>query len=293
MPLSLRLMQIGFCGLGRMGAAMARHVLDAGHDLTVWNRSPGKAADLVAAGATEAATPAEAARGADAVVLMLTGPAAVREVLFDPDGVDSGAEEGTLIVDATTIGPSAARAIAAELAERGLRYVDAPVFGTVGPAREGTLTVMASGSPADYAEAELLLHCWGEPSRVRRVGEVGAASALKLVANSALGVAASGLGEALRLASALGVPREAALAALGAGPYGWMLQYKQHMIAEGDYSDAAFSLDLMAKDLDLAVTEAQDSLPVVAAALDNARSASAEGRGEDDFASVIGWLAEG
>jgi 3-hydroxyisobutyrate dehydrogenase len=286
-------MQIGFCGLGRMGAAMARHVLEAGHELAVWNRSPGKAGDLLAAGATEAASPAEAARGADAVVLMLTGPAAVREVLFDPEGVDSGAEEGTLIIDASTIGPSEARSIAAELAERGLRYVDAPVFGTVGPAWEGTLTVVAGGSERDYAEAEPLLHCWGEPSRVRRLGEVGSASALKLVVNTALGVSASGLGEALKLAQALDVPRAAALAALGAGPYGSILQYKQHMISEADYSDTAFSLDLMVKDLDLALTESRRDLPVIAAALGDTRGAAQAGHGGDDFAAVIGWLTHG
>ncbi len=275
-----------------MGAAMARHVLDGGHELVVWNRSPGRAEDLVAAGATEAASPAQAARGADVVVLMLTGPAAVREVLFDPDGVDSGAEEGTLVLDCTTIGPTAARAIAAELAERGLRYLDAPVFGTVGPAREGTLTVVASGREEDYAEAEPLLRCWGEPSRVRRIGDLGAASALKLVVNTALGVHASGLGEALRLARALGVAREEAMTALGTGPYGWILGYKRHMIDEADYSDTAFSLDLMAKDLDLAVTEAEPELPVIAAALGNIRGACAAGRGGEDFAAVIGWLAD-
>lgn len=285
-------MQIGFCGLGRMGAAMAQHVLDTGHEVTVWNRTPHRAEDLVAAGASEAPTPAEAARGARVVVLMLTGPAAVREVLFDPDGVDSGAEPGALIIDASTIGPSAARSISAELAERGLRYLDAPVFGSVGPAREGTLTVVASGAEADYAEAEPLLHCWGEPSRVRRVGEVGSASALKLVVNSALGVLASGLGEALRLAEALDVPREAAMSALGSGPYGWILQQKQHLIAGGDYSEVAFSLDLMAKDLDLAVTEAVRDLPVLAAALSHAQAASRAGHGAEDYAAVIGWLAE-
>lgn len=284
-------MRIGFCGLGRMGAAMARHVLEAGHELTVWNRSPGKAADLVAAGATEAASPAEAARDADVVVLMLTGPAVVREVLFDPDGVDSGAPEGSLILDCTTVGPSAAREIAAECADRRLRYVDAPVFGTVGPAREGTLTVVAGGSEADYAQAEPLLHCWGEPSRVRRVGEVGSASALKLVVNSALGVVATGLGEALRLAAEIGVPRDAALSALSAGPYGWTLQQKRHMIEAGDYTDTAFALDLMAKDLDLAVAEAGRELSVVAAALGDVRAAVRSGAGQQDYAAVVGWLA--
>lgn len=270
---------------------MARHVLDAGHELRVWNRSPGKADDLVASGAVAAATPAAAASGAQAVVLMLSDPDAVRDVLFGSGGVVTGADRGTLVIDSSTIGPSAARTVAAALDARGLSYVDAPVFGTVGPARDGTLRVVVGGSEVDYAAAEPLLHCWGAPDAVRRIGEVGTASALKIVGNSALGVVASGLGEALRLATTLGAPREAVLATLRRGPYGWTLEQKEPMLADGDYGAATFSLDLMAKDLRLAVEEGGAELPTIAAAAGNARAAAAAGHGADDYAAVIGWLA--
>ena len=109
-------MKIAFCGMGRMGRAMARHLLDAGHDLTVWNRTPGRAGELVSVGAHEASSPAEAWAGADAVVLMLFGPDAVREVLFGDDGVVAGSLSGALVIDSTTIGPAAAREFGAALA---------------------------------------------------------------------------------------------------------------------------------------------------------------------------------
>jgi 3-hydroxyisobutyrate dehydrogenase-like beta-hydroxyacid dehydrogenase len=286
-------MNVAFLGLGRMGAAMARHVLDAGHSLTVWNRSAGKAGELVAAGAKEAATPAEAARDADVVVLMLFGPDSVREVLLGEDGVVQTAREGTLVVDATTIGPEATREIADAVAQRGLRYLDAPVAGTVGPAREGTLGVFAGGADDDVAQARPLLEAWGDPQKVLHLGPVGAGSALKLVVNLALGITAEGVGEALALADDLGVDRGAALKALGSGPFGWFLNQKGSMVESGSYSPTAFSLDLAAKDVDLAVSSARRELPASAAALAQLRAASQAGRGDDDYASLVGFLLEG
>lgn len=286
-------MDVAFLGLGRMGAAMARHVIDAGHSLTVWNRSPGKAGELVAAGAKEAATPAEAARDADVVVLMLFGPDSVREVLLGDDGVVQGAREGALVVDATTIGPAATRELADAVAQHGLRYLDAPVAGTVGPAKEGTLGVFVGGADDDVARARPLLEAWGDPQKVLHLGPVGSGSALKLVVNLALGITAEGVGEALRLAQDLGVDRGSALKALGAGPFGWFLNQKGAMVESGSYSPTAFSLDLAAKDVDLAVTSARRELPASAAALAQLRAASAAGRGDDDYASLVGFLLEG
>ncbi len=209
--------RVAFLGLGRMGVAMAAHLTASGHELTVWNRTPGRAEPLVAAGAREAPTPAEAASDVDVVVLMLTGPDAVREVLFGEAGVAAGARSGTLVVDSSTIGPAAAREVARRLEEHGLRYVDAPVAGSVGPATQGTLGVLAGGAPDDVEEARPLLEAWGDPERVVHVGPVGAGSGLKLAVNLVMGVLAEGLGEALRLVRELGVDRSTALRALGAG----------------------------------------------------------------------------
>jgi 3-hydroxyisobutyrate dehydrogenase-like beta-hydroxyacid dehydrogenase len=280
-------MRVAFLGLGRMGVAMARHVLDAGHELVVWNRTPGKAGDLVSAGATEAASPKAAADGADAVVLMLFGPDSVREVL--PQVL----REGLLVIDSTTIGPDAAREFGKLATEAGARYVDAPVAGSIGPATEGTLGVLAGCDDADWPDAEKLLHLWGDPAKVRRVGAVGSGSALKLVVNQGIGVLAAGLGETLRLSTELGLDRGLVLDVLGAGAYGWTLNQKRSMLEASDYSGTQFSVDLLAKDLDLAVHAARDAeLEVTRAVLDAARKTIDAGHAGEDYAAIIGHLAD-
>ncbi len=284
-------MNVAFLGLGRMGAAMARHVLDAGHDLRVWNRTPDKATDLVDAGATAAASPADAARGAEIVVVMLADPDAVRQVLLGPDGVTEGAATGTLVIDASTIGPAAAKEVGAALHERGLRYVDAPVLGSVAPARDGTLAVFAGGSEADYGDAEPLLRLWGDPAKVARVGEVGAASAVKLVINLTIAVATAGVGEALRLAADLGVDRQIALDALAAGPLGATVGSKRTMLEEEEYAPVGFSLDLLDKDLGLVVEAAHGDLPVTESVRAAVQEAVTAGHGDDDYAALAGYLA--
>ena len=283
-------MDVAFLGLGRMGQAMARHVLTGGHALTVWNRSPGKAADLVAAGATEAKSVGEAVAEADAVVLMLFGPDSVRAVL--PEVLDA-ARSGVLVVDATTIGPDAAREFGALCRERGARYVDAPVAGSVGPATDGTLGVLAGAAEEDWADVEPLLHLWGDPARVRRIGPVGSGSALKLVVNQGIGVLAAGLGEALKLSTELGLDRQQVLDVLGMTAYGWTLNQKRSMLDAADYSGTQFSLDLLAKDLALAVDAARDAeLDVTRSALTAARKALDAGHSGEDYAALIGHVAD-
>ena len=279
---------VAFLGLGRMGVLLAGHVLAAGHELVVWNRTPGRAGELVARGAREVANVADAVSGADRVVLMLFGPDSVREVLGE---VVQHAQPGTLVIDGTTIGPAAARELGELARASGLRYVDAPVAGSTGPAAEGTLGVLVGGSEQDYQDALPLLHLWGAPEKVRRVGEVGAGSALKLCVNQGLGVMAAGVGESLRLGRELGLDRDALLDVLGMTAYGWYLAQKRPMLEAGDFSGTTFSLDLMAKDLALAV-EAGADLPVTSACLDAARAALAQHAGED-YAAMTEFLATG
>jgi 3-hydroxyisobutyrate dehydrogenase len=280
---------VAFLGLGRMGVPMAAHVARAGHPLTVWNRTPGRAGPLLELGATEARSVAAAVTDADVVVLVLFGPDAVREVL---PSVCDAARPGTLVVDASTIGPDAAHEFAATCAKAGLRYVDAPVAGSVKPATDGTLGVLAGGSQADYEAALPLLHLWGDPERVRRVGDVGAGSALKLCVNQALGVMAAGLGESLRLGRDLGLDRTVLLDVLGGGAYGWYLTQKRPMVESSDYSATTFSLDLMAKDLGLVLDAADSDLEVTRACLDQAERALRAGHSGADFAAITGHVAD-
>jgi 3-hydroxyisobutyrate dehydrogenase len=280
-------MRVAFLGLGRMGTPMAAHVLRAGHDLTVWNRTPGRATDLVANGAREAKSVADAVHGADTVVTMLFGPDAVGDVLRD---VVEALPEGGLIIECSTIGPAVARELA-DLAKRhGHRFVDAPVAGSVQPATDGTLGVLAGGTAEDYAAAEPLLRLWGDPAKVRHLGPVGSGAAMKLVVNLTLGVAMGGIGEALRLAGDLGLDRTAALDVIALGPLGGSVGTKRAMLDSGEFTPTGFSLDLMTKDLALAVKAADGDLALTRAALAAAREAIAAGHGDDDYAALAGHI---
>jgi 3-hydroxyisobutyrate dehydrogenase len=279
---------VAFLGLGRMGVPMAAHVVRAGHDLTVWNRTPGRAAPLLELGAREARAVGDAVAGAEVVVLMLFGPDAVRAVL--PQVVK--AAPGALVVDSSTIGPEAAHEFAKTCTAGGLRYVDAPVAGSTGPAAEGTLGVFLSGSPADVEQALPVVSLWADPARIVRLAGVGSASALKLCVNQSLGVIAAGLGESLRLGRDLGLPSDVLLEVLGRTGYSALLGHKAGMLQSGDYSATTFSLDLLAKDLRLAVRAADSDLSLTRAALAHAERALDAGHAGDDYAALAGHVAE-
>ncbi|MDP1807332.1 MAG: NAD(P)-dependent oxidoreductase, partial [Acidimicrobiales bacterium] len=189
-------MKIAFCGLGRMGVPMAARLLDAGHELRVWNRTAGKAGALIDAGATEAASPAEAGAGAEVVVTMLADPAAVEDVVLAAD-----LRAGTTLVEMSTIGPDAVRSVATRLPE-GVDMLDAPVLGSIPQATEGTLKIFVGGDAAVFERCRPALEAMGAP---RHLGPLGAGAAMKLVANSTLGALMTGLAEALALADGLGL----------------------------------------------------------------------------------------
>lgn len=279
-------MNVAFLGMGRMGRLMAGHVIDGDHDLTIWNRTPGKAAELTSRGAHEAGTVADAVKDADVVVMMLFGADSSHEVL---DSVAGAAAPGTLIIDATTTGPDAARELGAKAVRAGLRYVDAPVAGSLAPARDGTLTVFVGGSDPDVAAAQPFLELWG--GRILHIGPVGSANALKVVVNMSLGLAMAGVGEALNLGEDLGLSKDVVLGALEAGPFGWSIKQKRAMLDSGDFTPTSFSVDLLAKDLAAALGSTFTELPLTQAALARVRAASRGGFGDADYAAVGGFRA--
>ena len=142
---------VGFIGLGIMGRAMARRLVDAGFRVTVWNRDASKAADLVAAGAKQAGTPRAAAEGADVVITIVTDSAAVEAVILGPEGVSQGAKAGAIVVDMTTIHPSVARKVGIALKKQGVGFLDAPVTGMEFRAKDGTLSILVGGEKEDLA----------------------------------------------------------------------------------------------------------------------------------------------
>jgi len=286
-------MRVAFLGMGRMGRLTAAHILSAGHELTIWNRTPGKAADLVERGAQEAGSVEEAVSRADAVVLMLFDGDTVGAVL---EPIAAGAPAETLVIDNTTTGPIEARRLGEKARQLGLRYVDAPVVGSLQPARDGTLGIVVGGSDEDVAAARPLLELWGAPDRIRHLGPVGSGNAMKAVINMGLGIAMAGVGEAMRLGAELSLPQDAVLDALEAGPFGFSVKQKRDMLAAGDFSPPTFSLDLMAKDLRVALEGAGDAaaeLTTLRASLDLAEAASKAGHGDDDYAAMAGYRARG
>jgi 2-hydroxy-3-oxopropionate reductase len=205
-------MQIGFLGTGLMGSPMAHRLLLAGHEVTVWNRSPEKTESLLEAGARVAASPREAVAGAETVVLSLIDGTVVGEVLFE-SGAAAALEPGRLVIDTSTILPSTARAHARRLLEMGHAPLDAPVSGGTRGAESGTLTLMVGGDPEHFSRALPVLRPLGEPSHV---GEAGAGQVAKAANQLLVAVTIGAVAEALTLVQRSGVdPRAVRKALLG------------------------------------------------------------------------------
>jgi 3-hydroxyisobutyrate dehydrogenase len=278
-------MHVAFLGLGIMGSRMAANVRDAGHDLVVWNRTRAKAD---AFGGAVAATPAEAAAHADVVITMVVDGAQVEEVLLGDDGAAHGARDGALFVDMSTIGPTAAKAIGARLAERGLRFVDAPVTGSSPKAEAGTLTIMAGGETEDVERARALFEAMGDT--IVHAGPLGQGQMVKLINNSLAAANTVALGEALLAGAATGTDLDALVAVMAAGSAGSaMLDLKAKPMREHDFS-TLFKTEHMLKDVRLCLEETQAAgVPFGAAARAREVLTATVGRGhgDDDFAAVI------
>lgn len=277
-------MNLSWLGLGQMGSPMAARLLDAGHEVVVWNRTPERAHSLVEKGAHSAATPAEAVSSAEVVFTMLAHPDAVEGVLFGEHGVVTALGRGTL-VDMSTVGPAAVRRMAERLRD-GVDMADAPVLGSVPQATDGSLKVFVGARPEVFARLQPLLEQLGRPVHV---GPVGAGAAMKLVANATLGTLMTSLGEALALADALGLDEGPVLDVLADSPIGATARSKRNRIESGEYPPN-FSLELAAKDLRLVADAAQGrgvDARVAAAARAHFEAAAEKGFGDLDYSAVI------
>lgn len=260
---------VAVLGLGHMGAPIARRLVEQGHRVSVWNRTPARAAAIT--GARAAASPADAAAGAAVVITMLTDGPTVSAVV-----AQANLAPGTTLVDMSTIGPDAVRALRAGL-PAGVDLVDAPVAGSVDAAASGKLRVLAGGDSEVVDRVEPILSALGQ---VRRCGGLGSGAALKLVINTALVTALASLADVLAVADSVGVARPDALDALKASPLGAAVQ----RALDGG---GQFAIALAAKDLDLALGAAGGGLPVAEAAQAQLRAAMAAGDGSLDLAAVI------
>jgi 3-hydroxyisobutyrate dehydrogenase len=193
---------IGFAGLGLMGSRMAARLLDEGRDLIVWNRTRGKAAELVAAGAKESSSPAELGANSAIVISMVADDAALDAVYRGPDGIFQGMASGGLIIEMSTTSMSATRALGQEAADKGIAFLDAPVFGSTDAARAGNLVIVVGADEHDLARARPVLESLGA---VNHLGLVGAGTAMKLAGNS-IGAGTTALvAEALSFGTAAGL----------------------------------------------------------------------------------------
>jgi 3-hydroxyisobutyrate dehydrogenase len=282
--------RVAFLGLGIMGSRMAANLTKAGFKLTVWNRTQATAERFCAehAGAELAHTPAQAASAADMVVTMVVDAPQVQEILLGDEGAAKTAPEGCLFIDCSTIGPTAARSIAAALAGHGGRMLDAPVTGSSPRAEDATLTIMVGGEQQDFDRGRPLLEALGKT--IVHAGTLGDGQMVKLINNAVAATNAAVVGQALVLAARAGLDLDALTAVMSAGSgSSTMLELKGRPMREHDYT-TLFKLDHMLKDVRLCLDEGEHlGAPFPFAALTREILAAAVGRGygNEDFAALI------
>jgi 3-hydroxyisobutyrate dehydrogenase len=264
---------------------MANRLLAAGHDVTVWNRTSRRTAQLAEAGATVAATPAAAAEGVEFAVTMLATPEALDDVLFGTDGLARALSSGQALIDMSTVGPEAFRSAAARL-PAGVEALDAPVRGSIPEATAGSLHVYVGASDEGFERARAVLEVFGD---VHHVGAPGTGAAMKLVVNTTLTASIVAFGEALALGGALGLDQASVLDVLEDSPVGATVRAKRANVEAGSYPPN-FKLSLAAKDMHLAVDAAEhagidlETAKTVSRWLDEAGE---QGAADLDFSAVV------
>jgi len=281
---------LGFAGIGLMGLPMCRRLLAAGYPLTVWNRNPAKCAPLVEAGARQVATAAELCQHADAVMLCLADTSVVREVVFGPGGIASGAKSGQLLVDFSSLEPTATREMASALAAQcGMNWLDAPVSGGVVGAEAGSLAIMVGGAAADLERVKPILLNLGQ--RVTHMGSVGAGQVTKACNQMIVACNALVIAEVVALAERSGVDAGLIAEALAGGfADSRPLQILAPQMAESRFEPVKWHVRTLLKDLDTAVKfsrEQGSSTPISGLAAQLMRLHGGQGFLEKDPSTLV------
>jgi len=286
-------MRVGFVGLGTMGGAMAANVTRAGFEVSAWNRTPGRAAELGRLGVRLLASPAEVAGASDIVVTVVSDTPDVEAVLFGGAGVAGGAAPGSLVVDMSTISPSATRDFAARLTRQGVAMLDAPVSGGSEGAKKGTLSIFVGGDAADLERAQPVLAAMG--TTITHVGPIGAGQAVKAVNQVILAGAYLGVAEGIVLAIKAGLDVEQVVAALSGGAaQSWVLTNRSGRMLDNDYP-LGFKVALHRKDLGIALQLARETgtaLPISALCEQLEAGLVGKGHGDDDVSAVARAIRE-
>jgi len=284
--------KVAFLGLGVMGFPMAGHLVRAGHAVTVWNRTPSKAAAWVAAhGGAAAATAAAAAAGADFVMACVGNDDDLRAVCLGPEGAFAGMRAGAVFVDHTTVSAQVTRELAAVAAAEGKGFVDAPVSGGQAGAQNGVLSVMCGGDEGHYAAAEPVIAAYARICR--RLGGSGSGQIAKMMNQIAIAGLVQGLAEALRFGEKAGLDGKAVVEVISQGAAGSWQMANRHATMLEDRFDFGFAVDWMRKDLGICLATAEEigaPLPVTALVDQFYKDVQAMGGGRWDTSSLIARL---
>jgi 3-hydroxyisobutyrate dehydrogenase-like beta-hydroxyacid dehydrogenase len=280
-------MKVAFVGLGIMGQAMATNLVKAGHEVTVWNRTPGKLIESAAV----AQTPAAAAQGAEVVWMCVSDTDAVEGVLFGSDGIDTALAEGMIIADSSTISPAATMKFAERVKAKGVAWVDAPMTGSKIGARDGTLVFIVGGEEAPIERLKPLFAAMGK--KIFRMGETGKGQATKLAMNLQIAMIFEGFAEALTLATKLGVDAQQLVSLIEATMVrSGVVEYKAPFVMQRDFTPN-FPLRLMHKDIRLtleAAKEARVKLPGLETVEEIYEMATEDGHKDLDYAATLTLL---
>jgi 3-hydroxyisobutyrate dehydrogenase len=284
--------RVGFVGLGIMGGHMARNLLNAGFQLTVWNRTASRAEPLRAEGAAVAGSPAEVAAASEVTVSCVSDSPDVESVALGPGGIIEGGRPGSVYIDCSTIAPSAARRVAQAMAERGITMLDAPVSGGDAGARAATLSIMVGGDEEAFEACRPVFEAMGKT--IVHAGPGGAGQVVKLCNQAAGALHLLAMAEAITLCRRAGVEPAKMLEAVSAGAAGsWMLSNLAPRALRGDFAPG-FMVELQQKDLRLvleAAAETRTALPGTALVNQVFRTLEARGRGRDGTQAIVDALA--
>ena len=285
--------KIAVLGLGAMGSRMAANLVQAGHQVTVWNRSPEAAAPLTTAGATQAATPRQAAAGAEFVMAMLRDNAASSQVWLDPDnGALAGMAEGAIAIESSTLTAEWVRELGAQLAGRGVSLLEAPVAGSRPQAESGQLVYLLGGDAGTAQRAEPLLKTMG--SAIHHVGPLGAGALAKLATNTLLGIQVEVLAELVGMLERAGADVEATLKAVAATPvWSVVAQRAADSMLAGQFAPQ-FPVELIEKDFGYTVETAgsEQAVPAIAAVRGVFRQGIERGLGKQHMTAVVRLFTE-
>jgi 3-hydroxyisobutyrate dehydrogenase len=286
--------KVAFLGLGVMGFPMAGHLLKAGHEVTVYNRTAKKAEEWVAKHkGKKAATPAEAAKGAELVCACVGNDDDLRSIVYGDQGAFAGMGKGVTFVDHTTASAIIARELDAEAKKRGFGFLDAPVSGGQAGAENGQLTIMVGGDAATYAKAEPVIKVYAKA--ITHMGPAGSGQLTKMVNQICIAGLVQGLSEAVNFAKRAGLDTDKVLATISKGAaQSWQMENRWKTMAEGKF-DFGFAVDWMRKDLAICLAESKNNkarLPTTALIDQFYAQVQARGGGRWDTSSLMHLLAK-